>query len=346
MKLSKFDYRLPSSLIAQSPAPERSKSRMMIVHRENGTIEHKTFKEITDYISSDDLVVLNNTRVFPARLFGTKINGSAKIEVLLTKEIEENLWECMIKPARRVKIGDKIRFNDWLQGIIKGKNQRGRRYIHFEPLGNDLMNIVEEIGRTPLPPYIKREVDSPEDRKRYQTIFARKSGSIAAPTAGLHIDEEMLGKIRKKCLNLCEITLTVGPGTFIPVNTETIEEFKVEHEAYEITRSAARKIEHALVGENPIIAIGTTVVRALESNYLHRASGRFSHGKRTTELFIYPGFEFNVVSKLLTNFHLPKSSLLMLVSAFAGYDLIMNAYRTAIKEKYRFYSYGDCMFII
>jgi len=345
MKLSKFDYRLHSSLIAQRPAPERSASRMMVVHKDSGEIEHRAFKDIIEYISSDDLVVFNNTRVFPARLFGTKEGGSAKIEVLLTKEIEGNLWEVMLKPARRMKIGDRISFNEQLQGTVEGKNKRGRRYIRFEPLGADLMDLVEEIGRTPLPPYIKREA-LPEDERRYQTIFARKSGSIAAPTAGLHFDEEIVKKIRKKCHDICEVTLSVGPGTFIPVNTANIEEFRMEQEAYEITRSSARKIEQAIVTEKPITAIGTTVVRVLESNYTCEASGRFPHGKRTTDLFIYPGFEFNVVSKMLTNFHLPKSSLLLLVSAFAGHELIIKAYKTAIKEKYRFYTYGDCMLII
>jgi S-adenosylmethionine:tRNA ribosyltransferase-isomerase len=348
MKLTDFDYELPEELIAQQPADERSSSRMLVLHRETGEIEHRIFRDIVSYLTSKDLLVINNTKVFPARLFGFKADGSAKIEVLLTKKIEENIWEVMMKPAKRLDIGDSIRFDEMLDGVVLGKNDKGRRYIKFEPLKDDLMTIVERIGKVPLPPYIKRnyEQDNPGDRERYQTVFARKAGSVAAPTAGLHFDGSVLKGLSGRGVETCEVTLNVGTGSFTPVNTEEIEDFRMDQETYELTRGTSRKLERALLEGKSVTAVGTTVVRTLESAYLNEGGGRFRPGIFNTNIFIYPGFKFNAVSKILTNFHLPKSTLIMLVSAFAGREMIMKAYREAIEKRYRFYSFGDCMLII
>ena len=348
MRLMDFDYELPEELIAQQPADERSSSRMLVLHRETGEIEHKVFSDIVSYLTSKDLLVVNNTKVFPARLFGFKAEGGAKIEVLLTKKIEENIWEVMMKPAKKMEIGDCIKFDEMLDGVVLGKNDKGRRYIKFEPLKDDLMTIVERIGKVPLPPYIKRnyEQDNPGDRERYQTVFARKTGSVAAPTAGLHFDGSVLNGLSERGVETCEVTLNVGTGSFTPVNTEEIEDFRMDQETYELTRGTARKLERALLEGKSVTAVGTTVVRTLESAYLKEGSGRFRPGIFNTDIFIYPGFRFNVVSKMLTNFHLPRSTLIMLVSAFAGRDMIMKAYKEAIEKRYRFYSFGDCMLII
>jgi S-adenosylmethionine:tRNA ribosyltransferase-isomerase len=348
MKLSEFDYELPENLIAQEPALERTSSRMLVLHRETGEIEHKGFSDILSYLTPRELLVINNTKVFPARLYGLKEGGSARIEVLLTKKIEENIWEVMMKPAKRLDIGEKIKFDEVLEGVVLGKNMKGRRYIKFEPFKEDFMTIVNRIGKVPLPPYIKRdnEQEHPSDRERYQTVFARRAGSVAAPTAGLHFDNDILKKLSEKRVETCEVTLNVGTGSFTPVNTEEIEDFKIDMESYELTRSSARKIEEAIMDDRTITAVGTTVVRTLESAFLREGTGRFRSGVSNTDLFIYPGFKFNIVSKLLTNFHIPKSTLLMLVCAFAGKDKIMRAYAEAVTEKYRFYSFGDCMLIL
>jgi S-adenosylmethionine:tRNA ribosyltransferase-isomerase len=348
MRLMDFDYELPEELIAQQPADERSSSRMLVLHRETGEIEHKVFRDIVSYLTSKDILVINNTKVFPARLFGFKADGGAKIEVLLTKKIGENIWEVMMKPAKRMEIGDCIKFDELLDGVVLGKNDKGRRYVKFEPLKDDLMTIVERIGKVPLPPYIKRnyEQDNPGDRERYQTVFARKAGSVAAPTAGLHFDRSVLNGLSERGIETCEVTLNVGTGSFTPVNTDEIEDFRMDQETYELTRGTARKLERALLEGKSVTAVGTTVVRTLESAYLKEGSGRFRPGIFNTDIFIYPGFKFKVVSKILTNFHLPKSTLIMLVSAFAGRDMIMKAYKEAIEKRYRFYSFGDCMLII
>lgn len=322
---------------------------MLVLRRKTGEIEDRMFSDITEYFHPGELIALNNTKVFPARLFGKKENADVEVEVLLTKEIKKNLWEVLMKPARKFELGEKIIFSDDLIGFVTGKNEKGRRYITFEPFKkDDLMDIVERIGHVPLPPYIKRDDDEDmePDRERYQTVFARKRGSVAAPTAALHFDREMMKKLRENKVELCEITLNVGTGTFTPVNTTNVEDFRMDRESYEIARGAARKIERHMYEEKPVTAVGTTVVRALESNYLFGGDGRFRQGKRATDIFIYPGFEFKVVDRLLTNFHLPKSTLIMLVSAFAGMEQVKKAYQHAITERYRFYSYGDCMLII
>lgn len=348
MRLTDFDYELPEELIAQQPASERTGSRMLVLHRETGEIEHRSFMDIVSYLTEKDLLVINNTKVFPARLFGIKDDGGAKIEVLLTKKIEENIWEVMMKPAKRMDIGDTIRFDEILEGTVLGKNDKGRRYVRFEPLKEDFMTVVDKIGKVPLPPYIKRncDEDNPGDRERYQTVFARKTGSVAAPTAGLHFDRSTLDALSARGVDTCEVTLNVGTGSFTPVNTEEIEDFKMDHESYELTRGTVRKLERAILEGKSLTAVGTTVVRTLESAYLQGMNGRFRSGAFNTDIFIYPGFKFNIVSKILTNFHLPKSTLIMLVSAFAGRDLIMKAYKEAVKEGYRFYSFGDCMLIL
>lgn len=348
MRLDEFNYDLPEALIAQEPAAERTGSRMLVLHKETGEIEHRNFTDLPNYLSPSDLLVINNTKVYPARLYGLKEGGTARIEVLLTKKIEENIWEVMMRPAKRLDIGERIKFDASLEGVVLGKNQKGRRYVRFEPFKEDFLTIVDRIGKVPLPPYIKRdyEKENPSDRERYQTVFARKPGSVAAPTAGLHFSDSILKELNTKGIEVCEVTLNVGTGSFTPVNTEEIEDFKIDMESYEISRSAARKIERGIIEGKNVAAVGTTVVRTLESAFLRAGSGRFRSGTFNTDLFIYPGFKFNVVSKMLTNFHLPKSTLLMLVSAFAGKDLIIKAYREAIEERYRFYSFGDCMLII
>ncbi len=347
MRLTEFDYDLPEELIAQHPLPGRSDSRMMVIDRESGNIEDRKFSEFADFFSQDELIVLNNTRVFPARLFGYREDGDTEVEVLLTKEIKPHIWEVMMKPARKFKIGDTIRFADDFTGIVEGRNEKGRRYIKFDPPKEGLMNALEQVGHIPLPPYIHREKDYDEtaDRERYQTIFARKNGSVAAPTASLHFDSKTMKQLKAKKVDTCEVTLNVSAGTFTPVNTSEIEDFKMDREYYDISKSTARRIERKMFEEVPITAVGTTVVRALESNVLESKKGIFRPGERSTDIFIYPGFEFKVVDRLLTNFHLPKSSLLMLVSAFAGLELMREAYHHAIDEGYRFYSYGDCMLI-
>lgn len=348
MLIEEFDYQLPEELIAQHPLPNRIDSRMMVINREMGTIEDTLFSDFPEYLDSNDLLVLNNTRVFPARLYGEKENGEARIEVLLSKEIKENLWEVLMKPAKRLKIGDRIVFSPDLSAVVEGRNEKGRRYLSFEIEKGNLQDILEEIGKIPLPPYIHREEeeDISEDRERYQTVFAKKTGSVAAPTAGLHFNQEILKRIKSQNTDIIEVTLNVGTGTFTPVNTDNVEDFKMDRESYEISKSVARRIARQMIENKPITAVGTTVVRTLESNYLKSGGGRFKSRTDQTELFIHPGFTFHVVNRLLTNFHLPKSSLLLLVSAIAGKELIKEAYQHAIEKKYRFYSYGDCMLII
>lgn len=405
MHVSDFNYDLPPELIAQKPLPERDGSRMMVVFRQEEKICHSRFKEFPDYLKQGDVLVLNNTKVIPARVWGKR--GEASVEFLFIKEKAPGFWDVLCKPAKRVRPGDKVFFPDGLEAEVVGTGNEGRRTLRF-PF-TDILGHLRNIGFAPLPPYIKRKKrdtgERPKDLNRYQTVFAEKDGAIAAPTAGLHFTPRILKDIREKEVLVTDITLDVGLATFQPMRVERIEDHKMLEETYSISEGAAAAINQAKKDKRPVLAVGTTVVRTLESaaaNVQRSKKGERSAmavgkaavrtlesavrissdrlegdiqisfspsdlkrreeghqfvsskaptnfiqpGPGTTSLFIYPGYEFKVVDKLLTNFHLPKSTLLVLVAAFAGRDLILAAYREAVREKYRFFSYGDCMLIL
>ena len=343
MLVSEFDYDLPTELIAQRPLPRRDDSRMMVVERKTAKIHHGRFREFADFMNSGDLLVLNDTKVIPARVWGK--SGEAKIEFLFIKELGPGLWEVLCRPARRIRQGDSIFFAPGFEAHVEEVGEEGKRVLRFDNV--DIRAELHIIGYAPLPPYIKRSREDrslrPEDLVRYQTVFARKEGAVAAPTAGLHFTKEVLLKLKTKGVDIRRVTLDVGLATFQPVRAEIIAEHVMLEEWYSVTPAAAQSIMTAKTEKRPVTAVGTTVVRTLESAW---KDGKVRSGRRATSLFIYPGFEFHAVDRLLTNFHLPKSTLLMLVSAFAGYDLIMEAYRMAVEERYRFFSYGDCMLIL
>ncbi len=343
MLVSEFDYDLPPELIAQHPLPRRNDSRMMVVERKTGKIDHGRFREFADHMDPDGLLVLNDTKVIPARVWGER--GGAKVEFLFVRELEPGRWEVMCRPARRIRKGDRIGFAPGFKACVEDIGDEGRRVLRFD--NADVRAELDKVGYAPLPPYIKRAREDrssrPEDLVRYQTVFARKEGAVAAPTAGLHFTQEALRELRTKCVDIRRVTLDVGLATFQPVRSAIAAEHKMLEEWYSVTPAAARDINMAKAEGRPVTAVGTTVVRTLESAW---KGGKVRSGRRATSLFISPGFEFHVVGRLLTNFHLPKSTLLMLVSAFAGHDLIMDAYRMAVKERYRFFSYGDCMLIL
>ncbi len=349
MKLSEFDYHLPKELIAEYPADLRDESRLMVVHRDTGEIEHRLFKDIVDYFDEGDVLVLNNTKVFPARLIGTKEKTGAKIEIFLLRELDPQtrLWDVLVEPARKIRIGNKLFFGEdgeMVAEVIDNTTSRGRtiRFLSDEPY-EEYRKHLNELGKTPLPKYIKREEED-FDKERYQTVYAKKEGAVAAPTAGLHFSKRLLKRLEFKDVLLPEITLHVGIGTFSPVEVEDLAKHKMDSEYFEITEEAADIINQALDKGKKVAAVGTTVVRALESSV--SASNRVVPSATWTHKFIYPPYNFKIPNALITNFHLPKSTLLMLVAAFGGYDLIMKAYKIAVEEKYRFYSYGDAMLII
>jgi S-adenosylmethionine:tRNA ribosyltransferase-isomerase len=345
-KLNEFDYNLPDELIAQHPAPVRDQSRLLVLDRKTGAVSHHTFKELPSLLPPHTLLVFNNTRVFPARLLGRKIPGGAAVELLLTRRHEERIWEAMVRPGRKLRKGDRIDFGAGAAACtVLESTPEGRRLLRFDGI-DDFAAFLEKNGLTPLPPYIKREkapLLDPMDRERYQTVYAEKPGAVAAPTAGLHFTDSVLRELKTRGLRTIFITLHVGPGTFIPVKVDDIRKHKMEEELYEVSAEAARFLEEAFQTGGKILAVGTSSVRVLESlppgTELQPHSGN-------TELFITPGFRFQRVSAMLTNFHLPRSTNLVLVSAFAGIDLIREAYRQAIRERYRFYSYGDAMLIL
>ncbi|MBP3821032.1 tRNA preQ1(34) S-adenosylmethionine ribosyltransferase-isomerase QueA [bacterium] len=350
MKISEFDYYLPEELIAQMPADKRDNSRMMVLHRASQSIEHKHFYDILDYLDENDLLVLNNTKVIPARLFGKKEGTGAKIEVLLLNPSAEcsNNWEVLIKPSKRIKEGTKISVCDDLSVIpIKRLEDAGEWLVELQYNG-DLFEILHKVGNIPLPPYIERKIQSEEirkfDRERYQTVYAKDEGSVAAPTAGLHFTEDILKNLQNKGVEITYVTLNVGLGTFRPVKCENILDHKMHSETFEISKDSADKINKAKQSGKNIVAVGTTTVRTLETAF--QKYGKVQACNDSSELFIYPPYEFKVVDKLLTNFHLPKSTLLMLVSALAGKDFIFESYKKAVENKYRFFSYGDCMLIL
>ena len=340
MKTDDFDFELPEELIAQEPILKRDSSRLMVVDKKTGSISHHVFTDIVDLLNKGDVLVLNDTKVIPARLFGIKENTNAHIEVLLLNNIENNIWSCLVKPAKRVKEGTIISFGD---GLLKAKclevDDEGIRKIEFKYDGI-FMEILDKLGTMPLPPYIKTKL---KDKDRYQTVYAKNIGSAAAPTAGLHFTKELLEKIKNKGIIICYVTLHVGLGTFRPVKVEDVSKHKMHSEYYEMNEETANILNKAKEDGRRIISVGTTSVRVLETvmnkyNYFCKCSG-------WTDIFIYPGYKFKAIDNLITNFHLPKSTLIMLVSALASREIILNAYKEAVKEKYRFFSFGDSMFI-
>jgi len=343
LRLSDFDYELPEELIAQQPIPERDRSRMMILDRRSGEIRHSSFDRLSDFIDPETCLVLNDSRVIPARVWGK--SGNRDIEFLFLKETEPGTWEVLCRPARKVKPGVRIVFTPELKAEVHAMGPEGHRFLRF-PSGSVLTEL-KKIGFAPLPPYIKRKKEHRDlrlhDLERYQTVYAQKPGSIAAPTAGLHFIPETLAEIEGRGCEIVRISLDVGLATFQPVRVDLVTEHKMLTESYEISEEAAERINRARDASRPVMAVGTTSVRALESA---SREGRVIPGPNSTNLFIYPGFQFQTVDRLLTNFHLPKSTLLMLVSALAGKDAILNAYREAVQERYRFFSYGDCMLIV
>ena len=343
MLISDFDYELPDELIAQNPLEKRENSRMLIVGCAGKSFEDEHFYNFPKFLKKDDVIVLNNTKVFPARLFGMSETG-AKVELFLVRQIENQVWETLARPARRLNAGKNIIFSENLTAKVLEKTEAGRVVVKFESDG-DFDEILDEIGQTPLPPYIRREQGSlDKDRERYQTVFAKQRGAIAAPTAGLHFTPQILDEIKNLGASVAEITLHVGYGTFEPVRVSDLSEHKVLPELCEISQETAEILNKAKAENRRIIAVGTTTTRALESAI--DKSGKISAGKRLADLTITPDYKFRVINGLLTNFHLPSSSLLVLVSTFGGCKLIMKAYKHAVESEYRFYSYGDCMLIV
>ncbi|MED4969552.1 tRNA preQ1(34) S-adenosylmethionine ribosyltransferase-isomerase QueA [Parageobacillus toebii] len=342
MKIDLFDFELPEELIAQTPLLNRDASRLMVLDKKTGEIHHETFRNILSYLHKGDCLVLNDTRVMPARLYGEKENTGANIEVLLLKQLEGDRWETLVKPAKRVKVGTEITFGDGrLKATCVDALEHGGRILEFSYQGI-FYEVLEQLGEMPLPPYIKEKLDDPE---RYQTVYAREVGSAAAPTAGLHFTEQLLDDIRAKGVHIAFITLHVGLGTFRPVNVENIEEHDMHAEFYQMTEKTARLLNEVRQQGGRIIAVGTTSTRTLET-IASKHNGAFVAESGWTDIFIYPGYEFKAIDGLVTNFHLPKSTLIMLVSALAGRENILRAYNAAVKERYRFFSFGDAMLII
>ena len=340
MKVSDFNYELPEELIAQHPYDKRDEARLMVLHRNTKQIEHKVFKDIIDYLEPGDCLVLNDTKVIPARLYGKK-NTGAKVEFLLLKRIENDDWEAMVRPGNKLKAGAKVSFGD---GILKAEVletlEGGNRRVRFfyEGIFNE---ILDKVGLMPLPPYIKENIK--EENEKYQTVYAKYEGSAAAPTAGLHFTEELLEKIKEKGVEIAKITLHVGIGTFRPVKVENVEEHKMHSEHFYVKQSEADKINKAKAEGHRVIAVGTTSCRVLES--VSDENGKMKEIETDTSIFIYPGYKFKCVDALITNFHLPESTLIMLVSSLAGKDFIMKAYKEAVEKRYKFFSFGDAMFI-
>ncbi len=340
MKTDDFDYYLPEELIAQTPLKKRDSSRMLVLDKQNGNIFHKTFSDIIDYLNPGDTLVLNDTKVIPARIIGVKEETGAVIELLLLKNIDDNNWECLTRPAKRVKVGTVISFGD---GMLKATcSSVGEEGIRVFSLSYDgiLYEILDKLGTMPLPPYIHEKL---EDQSRYQTVYAKNIGSAAAPTAGLHFTKELLNDIKNKNVNIAYLTLHVGLGTFRPVNVEDVTKHKMHTEYYSISKETCDIINKTKKSGNKIVVVGTTSVRVLET--VMNRFGELKECSGVTDIFIYPGYKFKIVDNLITNFHLPKSTLVMLVSALAGKDNIMKAYHEAVLNKYRFFSFGDAMFI-
>jgi S-adenosylmethionine:tRNA ribosyltransferase-isomerase len=363
VQVSEFNYHLPAELIAQEPLTDRAASRLLQVDRSTGSFRDLCFRDFPDLLRPDDLVVFNNTRVFAARLYGRRSGVHAqplspqnpavrdflkgRVEVLLTRQLssEPNEWECLVRPGRKIGLGERLCFGEdnELEAEVIARGTFGERRIRFSPVA-DFFDLIEQLGHVPLPPYIDRP-DRPGDRDRYQTVYARARGSVAAPTAGLHFTPEILERIRNRGIETTEITLHVGLGTFQPVRVERVENHRLHREAYEVSEEASAKINRAVSAGRRVVAVGTTTVRTLEYLAGQSEDGMLRPGVGEADIFIYPGYEFRVVGALLTNFHLPQSTLLMLVCALGGKEPVMEAYGHAVDQKYRFYSYGDCMFL-
>lgn len=349
MKLTKFKFGFNEKLLANHPAANRDESRLMVVHRKTGKILHKTFKDILDYFDDGDVLVLNNTKVFPARLYGNKEKTGAKIEVFLLRELnaESKLWDVLVDPARKIRIGNKLYFGDddmLVAEVIDNTTSRGRtlRFL-FDGTSAEFRDVIEQLGHTPLPKYIKRKAE-PADKERYQTVFAKNEGAVAAPTAGLHFSRELLKRLELKGVNLAEVTLHVGLGTFRPVEVEDLTKHKMDSEQFAVNNEAVEIVNKALAQKKNICAVGTTSMRALESSV--STMGELKANEGWTNKFIFPPYDFSIANMMITNFHMPESTLLMMTTAFGGYDLIMEAYKVAQKEKYRFFSYGDALLIL
>ena len=337
MRVSDFDFHLPKELIAQHPGEKRDHSRLMVLNREHETIEHKHFYDIVDVLDKNAVLVINDTKVIPARLMGSKEETHAVIEVLLLEALEKDIWQALTKPAKRVKIGTKIHFSDQLTLECVGVHDEGLRdyKLHYEGI---LIEVLEKLGTMPLPPYITEKL---LEQDRYQTVYAANPGSAAAPTAGLHFTKDLLKKIEDKGIEIIRVTLNVGLGTFRPVAVDQVENHIMHHETYTITKRSAERLNEVKKQGKTMVCVGTTSLRTVEANY----KDGFHEGTFATDIFIYPGYRFKACDQLITNFHLPKSTLIMLVSALAGSDFVKHAYLEAIKEKYRFFSFGDAMFI-
>lgn len=349
MKLSHFNFELPEELLAEYPAENRDESRLMVLNRKEQTIEHRMFKDLIEYFDEKDVMILNNTKVFPARLFGNKEKTGARIEVFLLRELnqEQRLWDVLVDPARKIRIGNKLYFGDdetLVAEVIDNTTSRGRtlRFL-YDGSYQEFRKKLQDLGETPLPKYIKREVE-PEDEQRYQTIYAKNEGAVAAPTAGLHFSRHLLKRLEIKGINFAEVTLHVGLGTFNPVEVEDLSKHKMDSEELKIEAPAVEVINKAQKEKRRICAVGTTAMRAIESSV--SSSGTLNEIEGWTNKFIFPPYDFSIANAMITNFHTPKSTLLMMVSAFAGHDFMKKAYEEAVKEKYKFYSYGDAMLII
>ena len=349
MKLSNFDFDLPKELLAEYPSEHRDEARLMVLHRDTQTIEHKLFKDLINYFDEGDVMMLNNTKVFPARMYGNKEKTGARIEVFLLRELnaEHRLWDVLVDPARKIRIGNKLFFGDddsLVAEVIDNTTSRGRtlRFL-FDGSYDEFRQKLIDLGETPLPKYIKREVE-PEDEERYQTIFAKHEGAVAAPTAGLHFSKHLMKRLEIKGVDFAEMTLHVGLGTFNPVEVEDLSKHKMDSEQIVIPQTSCDVVNGALDKKRKVCAIGTTVMRTVESSV--SANKRLNPYEGWTNKFIFPPYDFSIANCMVTNFHTPKSTLLMMVSAFAGHDFMMEAYNQAVKEKYKFYSYGDAMLIL
>lgn len=342
-KLVDFDYNLPEKYIAQYPAKKRDQAKLMVMHKEDGSIENTTFSNIDKYLRKNDLLILNRTKVFPARLFASKDRTDARVEVFLLRELENDLWEVMVRPARKVRIGNKLMFTETFHCDVIDNTVSGGRVVRFEYGDQDIYKIIDDIGISPLPPYIKRDPE-PSDKIRYQSVFAEERGAVAAPTAGLHFSEELIKKIRDKGVKVEFITLHIGLGTFRPVQVEDLNRHQMDSEYFEVSPQTAIAINEARAKRRKIVAVGTSTVRALETVVV--SGFQVSPKRGWTDKFIYPPYDFKMIDGMVTNFHQPKSTLLILVSAFAGLDFVKKAYKEAKSKKYNFLSYGDATLII
>ena len=352
MKLSQFNFELPQKLIASNPAPVRDESKLLVLHRDTGKIEHRVFKDILEYYEDGDSLIINNTKVFPARLFGRKEKTGARIEVFLLRELNEEmrLWDVLVDPARKIRVGNKLYFSDTddndilIAEVVDNTTSRGRtiRFL-YDGTNEEFRAQLNNLGNTPLPKYLGREA-TPEDKERYQTIFAKKVGAVAAPTAGLHFSRELMKRFELKGIEFPEVTLHVGLGTFRNIEVEDLSKHKMDAEYFQVDQKAVDIVNKVKAADKNVCAVGTTTMRSIESAV--SATGTLKPAEGWTNLFIYPPFEFNIATSMITNFHLPKSSLLIMVCAFGGYDNVMKAYKEAIKKKYKFFSYGDAMLLI